>query len=233
MAERRYCKNKTPGSHPGQKWDQATRTGVLMDMIRTGNICEVARKWGVPESTIRTWIAKETKKPGGLYEKARREYAQQLAAKAAGDALEALGYLGERVRVNRANAEICENLRRRLREDARARDWETLGSLLSTGEERQTAARCRALVVYSAPGTFDRQLSDEERKRIKKQLKLHAPMDDRTAAALAQTLVNIAARAAALGAAPAEEETRAAAAPPLVYIADLAGEEGKDVILDE
>ena len=104
MAERRYCKNKTPGSHPGQKWDQATRTGVLMDMIRTGNICEVARKWGVPESTIRTWIAKETKKPGGLYEKARREYAQQLAAKAAGDALEALGYLGERVKANRANA---------------------------------------------------------------------------------------------------------------------------------
>ena len=232
MAERRYCKNKTPGSHPGQKWDQATRTGVLMDMIRTGNICEVARKWGVPESTIRTWIAKETKKPGGLYEKARREYAQQLAAKAAGDALEALGYLGERVKANRANAEICENLRGRLREDARARSWE-VGKLLATGEERRAAAQCTDLVIYSAPGTFDRQLSDEERKRIKKQLKLHAPMDDRTAAALAQTLVNIAARAAALGAAPAEEETRAAAAPPLVYIADLAGEEGKDVILDE
>lgn len=232
MAERRYCKNKTQGSHPGQKWDQATRTGVLMDMIRTGNICEVARKWGVPESTIRTWIAKETKKPGGLYEKARREYAQQLAAKAAGDALEALGYLGERVKANRANAEICENLRGRLREDARARSWE-VGKLLATEEERRAAAQCTDLVVYSAPGTFDRQLSDEERKRIKKQLKLHAPMDDRTAAALAQTLVNIAARAAALGAAPAEEETRAAAAPPLVYIADLAGEEGKDVILDE
>lgn len=232
MGERKYCKNKTPGSHPGQKWDQATRTGVLMDMIRTGNICAVARKWGVPESTIRTWIAKETKKPGGFYEKARREYAQQLAAKAVGDALEMLGYLGERVKANRANAEICENLRGRLREDARARSWE-VGKLLATEEERRAAAQCTDLVVYSAPGTFDRQLSDEERKRIKKQLKLHAPMDDRTAAALAQTLVNIAARAAALGTAPAEEEPQSAAEPPLVYIASLAEEEGKDVILDE
>ena len=31
--ERRYCKNKTKGSHPGRKWDEKTRTGVLMDMI--------------------------------------------------------------------------------------------------------------------------------------------------------------------------------------------------------
>ena len=81
--ERRYCKNKTKGSRRGRKWDEATRTGVLMDMIAANNICAVARKWGVPESTIRTWISEEMEKPEGVYEQARREAARQVAAAAA------------------------------------------------------------------------------------------------------------------------------------------------------
>lgn len=230
--ERRFCKNKTQGSRRGRKWDEQTRTGVLMDMITSNNICSVARKWGVPESTIRTWQAEELKKPESVFEQARREYARQVAAAAAGAALEHIGYIAQRVSANRTNAEIYENLKRRLQEDARARDWENIGQNLQTAEDKEAAAACGALVVYSAPGTYDRALTDQEREKIEKLMELHAPMDDRNAAVLAQTLVDVAARAATIGTPPAGA-AEDAAAPPVLYMGELNQDEGNEVQLDE
>lgn len=230
--ERRFCKNKTQGSRRGRKWDEQTRTGVLMDMITSNNICSVARKWGVPESTIRTWQAEELQKPESVFEQARREYARQVAAAAAGAALEHIGYIAHRVSANRTNAEIYENLKRRLQEDARARDWENVGQNLQTAEDKEAAAACGALVVYSAPGTYDRALTDQEREKIEKLMELHAPMDDRSAAVLAQTLVDVAARAATIGTPPAGA-AEDAAAPPVLYMGELNQDEGNEVQLDE
>ena len=232
MAEkqRRYCKNKTPGTRRGLKWDEKTRTGVLMDMITSNNICAVARKWGVPESTIRTWQAEELKKPESVFEQARREYARQVAAAAVSAALDHIGYISRRVSANRTNAEIYENLKRRLQEDARARKWENVGQNLRTEEEKAAADACGALVVYGSPGSYDRSLTDEEREEIAKLMELHTPMDDRSAAVLAQTLV--AARAAAIGAAPAGA-TDQPDAPPVLYMADLDAAPAEEVNLDE
>lgn len=230
--ERRFCKNKTQGSRRGRKWDEQTRTGVLMDMITSNNICSVARKWGVPESTIRTWQAEELKKPESVFEQARREYARQVAAAAAGAALEHIGYIAQRVSANRTNAEIYENLKRRLQEDARAQNWENIGQNLQTAEDKEAAAACGALVVYSAPGTYDRALTDQEREKIEKLMELHAPMDDRSAAVLAQTLVDVAARAATIGT-PLAGAAEDAAAPPVLYMGELNQDEGNEVQLDE
>ena len=230
--ERRFCKNKTQGSRRGRKWDEQTRTGVLMDMITSNNICSVARKWGVPESTIRTWQAEELKKPESVFEQARREYARQVAAAAAGAALEHIGYIAQRVSANRTNAEIYENLKRRLQEDARAQNWENIGQNLQTAEDKEAAAACGALVVYSAPGTYDRALTDQEREKIEKLMELHAPMDDRSAAVLAQTLVDVAARAATIGTPPAGA-AEDAATPPVLYMGELNQDEGNEVQLDE
>lgn len=234
MAEkqRRYCKNKTPGTRRGRKWDEETRTGVLMDMITSNNICAVARKWGVPESTIRTWQAEELKKPESVFEQARREYARQVAAAAASAALDHIGYISRRVSANRTNAEIYENLKRRLQEDARARKWENVGQNLRTEEEKAAADACGALVVYGSPGSYDRSLTDEEREEIAKLMELHVPMDDRSAAVLAQTLVDVAARAAAIGTAPAGA-TDQPDAPPVLYMADLDAAQAEEVDLDE
>ena len=234
MAEkkRRYCKNKTPGTRRGRKWDEETRTGVLMDMISSNNICAVARKWGVPESTIRTWQAEELKKPESVFEQARREYARQVAAAAASAALDHIGYISRRVSANRTNAEIYENLKRRLQEDARARSWENIGKNLQTAEDKEAAAACGALVVYSAPGTYDRELSDKEREEITKLMELHAPMDDRSAAVLAQTLVEVAARAASIGTAPAGSADQPEA-PPVLYMGQTSTGSEEEVVLDE
>ncbi len=230
-AKRRYCKNKTPGTRRGRKWDEQTRTGVLMDMISSNNICAVARKWGVPESTIRMWIADELAKPEGEFEKARREAARQIAAAAAAAALGQVGYLARRVEANARNAEICANLAGRLREDVRARDWENLGRHLSTEAERAEAAQSRALVEYGAPGSYDRALSAEQREEAARIMELHAPMDDRSAAAIAQALVDITARAAAIG--TAGEAAAQGAEPPVLYMGELAAAEAAEVEVDE
>ena len=234
MAEkkRRYCKNKTQGTRRGRKWDEETRTGVLMDMITSNNICAVARKWGVPESTIRTWQAEELKKPESVFEQARREYARQVAAAAACAALDHIGYISRRISANRTNAEIYANLKRRLQEDARARNWDNVGQNLRTEDDKAAADSCGALVVYSAPGTYDRRLTDEEREEIAKLMELHAPMDDRSAAVLAQTLVDVAARAAAIGTPPTDTGSDADA-PPVLYMGELDTAPGEEVQLDE
>lgn len=230
--ERRYCKNKTKGSRRGRKWDEATRTGVLMDMIAANNICAVARKWGVPESTIRTWISEEMAKPDGIYEQARREAARQVAAAAADAALKQVGYLARRVEANARNAEICEGLAERLRQDVRARNWDGVGRHLTTEAERAAAADTKALVVYSAPDSYDKALDDGERAEIERMMELHAPMDDKSATVMAQALVEITARAAALGAA-AQEATAESAEPPVLYLGELDSGQGEEVEVDE
>lgn len=230
--ERRYCKNKTKGSRRGRKWDEATRTGVLMDMIAANNICAVARKWGVPESTIRTWISEEMAKPEGIYEQARREAARQVAAAAADAALKQVGYLARRVEANARNAEICAGLAERLRQDVRARNWDGVGRHLTTEAERAAAADTKALVVYSAPDSYDKALDDGERAEIERMMELHAPMDDKSATMMAQTLVEITARAAALGIMPQETQAETAQAPVL-YLGELDAGQGKEVEVDE
>lgn len=230
--ERRYCKNKTKGSRRGRKWDEATRTGVLMDMIAANNICAVARKWGVPESTIRTWISEEMEKPEGVYEQARREAARQVAAAAANAALKQVSYLARRVEANARNAEICEGLAERLRQDVRARNWDGVGRHLTTEAERAAAADTKALVVYSAPDSYDKALDDGERAEIERMMELHAPMDDKSATVMAQALVEITARAAALGAA-AQEATAESAEPPVLYLGELDSGQGEEVEVDE
>ena len=230
--ERRYCKNKTKGSRRGRKWDEATRTGVLMDMIAANNICAVARKWGVPESTIRTWISEEMEKPEGIYEQARREAARQVAAAAADAALKQVGYLARRVEANARNAEICAGLAERLRQDVRARNWDGVGRHLTTEAERAAAADTKALVVYSAPDSYDKALDDGERAEIERMMELHAPMDDKSATVMAQALVEITARAAALGAA-AQEATAESAEPPVLYLGELDSGQGEEVEVDE
>ena len=62
MAERRYCKNTVPGRQGrGKKYPAKVRAEVVMAMIGTNSICAVARKYGVPESTIRSWVAEEAR----------------------------------------------------------------------------------------------------------------------------------------------------------------------------
>lgn len=221
MAKRRYCKNTVPGKQGrGKKYPAAVRAEVVMAMIGSNSICAVARRYGVPESTIRSWMAEEAGKPDGVF----------AAARAAVGAKAQVSYLQQRVAENQRAAEVREKLHRRLDEDAKARQYD-IGVRLKSEDETLQDAMETGLVAYGAPGSYDRQLSDEERKELEKQLERYDSrvMTDRDAANIAAVLLTAAASAAQL--AP-RDETDSSQSAPAVLVEPKSSEAETEVVLD-
>lgn len=231
MAQRKYCKNTVPGRQGrGKKYPAAVRAEVVMAMIGENSICAVARKYGVPESTIRSWMAEEAGKPDGVFARARAEAAREIAARAALGAKAQVAYLQQRAAENQRAAEVADKLHRRLDEDARARQYDIGVQLKSEAETLQDAAET-GLVVYSAPGSYDRALDDKEREALEKQLERYEgrKMTDRDAANVAAVLLTAAASAAQL--AP-RDETDSSQSAPAVLVEPKSSEAETEVVLD-
>ena len=199
-------------------------------MIGSNSICAVARKYGVPESTIRSWMAEEAGKPDGVFAEARAQAAREIAARAALGARAQVGYLQQRVAENQRASEICTKLRAKLDEDARARKY-TVGALLKSQEEELADATETGMVVYSQPGSYDRELDYEQRKELEAQLERYDAqvMSDRDAANVAAVLLTAAANAAAL--VPRDEGSTQSAAPAVLMEAKDDAEQ-QEVVLD-
>ena len=231
MAQPKYCKNTVSGRQGrGKKYPAKVRAEVVMAMIGSNSICAVARKYGVPESTIRSWMAEEAGKPDGVFAEARAQAAREIAARAALGARAQVGYLQQRVAENRRASEICTKLRAKLDEDARARKY-TVGALLKSQEEELADATETGMVVYSQPGSYDRELDYEQRKELEAQLERYDAqvMSDRDAANVAAVLLTAAANAAAL--VPRDEGSTQSAAPAVLMEAKDDAEQ-QEVVLD-
>lgn len=231
MAGRKYCRNTVPGRQGrGKKYPAKVRADVVMAMIGSNSICAVARKYGVPESTIRSWMAEEARKPDGTFAQARAEAAREIAARAAMGARAQVGYLQQRVAENQRAAEIRQRLQQRLDEDARARKY-TVGALLKSQEEELADATETGMVVYSQPGSYDRELDEAQRKELEAQLERYDAqvMSDRDAANVAAVLLTAAANAAAL--VPRDEDSTQSAAPA-VLMEPKHDMEQEEVVLD-
>ena len=233
MAKRRYCKNTVPGKQGrGKKYPAAVRAEVVMAMIGSNSICAVARRYGVPESTIRSWMAKEAGKPDGVFAAARAEAAREIAARAAVGAKAQVSYLQQRVAENQRAAEIRQRLQQRLDEDARARKY-TVGALLKSQEEELADATETGMVVYSQPGSYDRELDEAQRKELEAQLERYDAqvMSDRDAANVAAVLLTAAGTAAAL--VPQDTTDRdSGQSAPAVLMEPRGTEDEAEVILD-
>lgn len=233
MAKRRYCKNTVPGKQGrGKKYPAAVRAEVVMAMIGSNSICAVARRYGVPESTIRSWMAEEAGKPDGVFAAARAEAAREIAARAAVGAKAQVSYLQQRVAENQRAAEIRQRLQQRLDEDARARKY-TVGALLKSQEEELADATETGMVVYSQPGSYDRELDEAQRKELEAQLERYDAqvMSDRDAANVAAVLLTAAGTAAAL--VPQDTTDRdSGQSAPAVLIEPRGTEDEAEVILD-
>ena len=233
MAQRKYCKNTVPGRQGrGKKYPAKVRAEVVMTMIGANSICAVARKYGVPESTIRSWMAEEAKKPDGVFAEARAQAAREIAARAALGARAQVGYLQQRVAENQRAAEVREKLHRRLDEDAKARQYD-IGVQLKSEDETLQDTMETGLVAYGAPGSYDRQLSDEERKELEKQLERYDSrvMTDRDAANVAAVLLTAAEDAAAL--VPQDTTDRdSGQSAPAVLVEPKSSEAETEVVLD-
>ena len=233
MAQRKYCKNTVSGRQGrGKKYPAKVRAEVVMAMICSNSICAVARKYGVPESTIRSWMAEEAGKPDGVFAAARAEAAREIAARAAVGAKAQVSYLQQRVAENQRAAEIRQRLQQRLDEDARARKY-TVGALLKSQEEELADATETGMVVYSQPGSYDRELDEAQRKELEAQLERYDSrvMTDRDAANVAAVLLTAAGTAAAL--VPQDTTDRdSGQSAPAVLMEPRGTEDEAEVILD-
>ena len=233
MAQRKYCKNTVSGRQGrGKKYPAKVRAEVVMAMIGSNSICAVARKYGVPESTIRSWMAEEAGKPDGVFAAARAEAAREIAARAAVGAKAQVSYLQQRVAENQRAAEVREKLHRRLDEDARARKY-TVGALLKSPEEELADATETGMVVYSQPDSYDRELDEAQRKELEAQLERYDSrvMTDRDAANVAAVLLTAAGTAAAL--VPQDTTDRdSGQSAPAVLMEPRGTEDEAEVILD-
>ena len=233
MAKRRYCKNTVPGKQGrGKKYPAAVRAEVVMAMIGSNSICAVARRYGVPESTIRSWMAEEAGKPDGVFAAARAEAAREIAARAAVGAKAQVSYLQQRVAENQRAAEVREKLHRRLDEDARARKY-TVGALLKSQEEELADATETRMVVYRQPGSYDRKLDEAQRKELEAQLERYDSrvMTDRDAAKVAAVLLTAAGAAATLVLQDTTDRDSGQSAPA-VLMEPRGTEDEAEVILD-
>lgn len=179
--KRRFCRNQTQGSRRGQKWPESIRTAAMCDLLVSNNICAVARKYGVPESTLRTWMTRAERMDGNgrtsLFAQARQNELRKLNHLAAQGAAASVEYIRRRLEVNDRDAELYEGLKRRM---DRA---EGLMSSAEIEERDRIAAETVALVPYGAQGTTEPAIDAEEMQRIELQMARHEPMTDKAAAA--------------------------------------------------
>lgn len=160
------------------------------------------------------------------------EAAREIAARAAVGAKAQVSYLQQRVAENQRAAEVREKLHRRLDEDAKARQYD-IGVQLKSEDETLQDTMETGLVAYGAPGSYDRQLSDEERKELEKQLERYDSrvMTDRDAANVAAVLITAAGAAAAL--VPQDTTDRdSGQSAPAVLMEPRGTEDEAEVILD-
>lgn len=150
MAKRAYCKNTVKGTRRGQKYPPKVRAEVLAAMLSSGSICAVARRYGVPESTIRSWMAEEASR-GDAFAKERQAVAREIAIRASLGARAQVSYLQSRVDESQRAAQVQARLHRKLDEDTRARCF-AVGTLLKSDAEELADATETGLVVLCCRG---------------------------------------------------------------------------------
>ena len=164
--KRAYCKNTVKGKQRGKKYPAEFRAEVVMAMLDSNSICAVAKKYGVPESTIRSWMSEEA---GAVMPcKAGRSRAGDRHPGKPGGA--GTGDLFCRAGPLRANG------RRRSRRGCTGVWTRTPGPGLCRGhllkddpEELADATETR-LVVYGGAGTRNLRLYEDERNLLNAEL---------------------------------------------------------------
>lgn len=234
VAKRAFCKNTVKGKQRGQKYPPKLRAEVVMAMLSSSSICAVARKYGIPESTIRSWMAEEARR-GDVWAEERRAAAREIALRASLGTRAQVTYLQGRVEENQRAAEVKKRLHAKLDEDARARSF-AVGTLLKSEAEELNDAAQTGLVVYSSPGSYDRQLDEGERRELLAQMKRYdsRTMTDKNAAAVANVLMTVAQRAAEM-LPPDSTQSEAGKGAPLIQIEteETADGEAEVVVLEK
>lgn len=125
----KFCANTVAGSQPGKKYDEETKTEVLTALLTASNIHKVARKFKIPESTIRGWL-KEARAPGpngekSIWQQTREDAIRDITVKASQGALMAVENIQRRLEIDTGKIDKREQLERRYVKARREGDTET------------------------------------------------------------------------------------------------------------
>lgn len=118
MGKKGFVKNTVKGSRKGSKWPEDVKTACLSELLIDDNIHLVARRHGVPESTLRGWV--RGLDGAGLDERRRRWAAmresamERIAVTAAAGAQLSVEMIGRRLAAGERNARRCEEIRAEL-----------------------------------------------------------------------------------------------------------------------
>lgn len=115
---KRYRDNSVPGSRRGSKWPEEVKTGAMCDLLVSNNLSAVARKYGVPESTLRTWQAAARKLGPGdrksLFDAERERQLRALQHQAAAGARVSAEFIARRLALSDRDAAASEAITARL-----------------------------------------------------------------------------------------------------------------------
>ena len=152
----------------------------MCDLLTDNNLSVVARRHGVPESTLRTWERQARRKPPGeqksLFEAAREQELRELNRKASAAANNSVDYVRRRLERNDRDTEIYEWALRRLNE--------LDGVIPYDGPDD---AECEAL----GPVRAVRPEEPGERERMQALMERNRPMSDIAAASYMRGLVSV------------------------------------------
>lgn len=85
MAKKGFVKNTVKGKQRGKPYSEGMKTTCLAELL-TQDIHKVAKKHGIPESTLRGWIKKAKEENGDEWAAARRAAIQSISTLAAAGA---------------------------------------------------------------------------------------------------------------------------------------------------
>ena len=182
---KKYIPNTVPGRRRGAKYPESVKTAALMELLCDANIHAVAKRYGVPESTLRGWLKKEQEAPEGtesVWVRARREEIKRITARAAQDASRTLDLMRRRVENGRRNLDRVEQIDALLLGEDRAEGLVTDAAGVVIGELREQK---------ELSGSFAEQLREERRARLQ-----NIPADF-TLSNYARTLMQVSGRGAA------------------------------------
>lgn len=180
--KRRYVDNTVKGTRRGSRWPEETKTGAMCDLLVGNNLSAVARKYGVPESTLRTWMNSARRLDAGerksLFDQERERQIRALQHKAAAGARASVEYISRRFDLNARNTEIYEQSQRLV---------DRIDGISVDGDEPFT----EVATPGGAPSAGDREKLLEAMNR-------HRPMSDFAAANYLRALVSVTGKAAEL-----------------------------------
>ena len=187
--KRKYRDNTVKGKRRGSKWPAEIKTAALCDLLVNNNRSRVAARYGIPESTLRTWETEARKKGASekrdLFAEAREARLREVNHLAAAGARASVSYIHRRLELSARDAEIQEAITRRMDQAD--------GVAVEGGE-----------VQVNAPQNLDQA----EKDRIAAMAGRHKPMGDFAAANYLRALVSVTDRAAKmLGEDVPEEES--------------------------